>query len=127
MATIKDGLLYTADHEWAKIAGETVTVGITDFAQGALGDIVFVEIPAVGTKLTKGKAFGVVESIKSVSDLYSPLDGEVIEANKNLENNPQLLNEDPYQNWMIKIRTPKVSAPSDLLTPEQYKGHCENQ
>lgn len=127
MATIKPDLLYTSEHEWAKVESGTVTIGITDFAQGALGDIVFVEIPKVGAKINKGKAFGVVESIKSVSDLYAPIDGEVIERNSALEENPQMLNQDPYNNWMIKIRTSQDMKAAGLLTADQYKNHCENQ
>jgi glycine cleavage system H protein len=105
-------LKYTKDHEWTKIEGDTVTIGITDFAQSALGDIVFVELPEVGKTLNHHQTFGVVESIKSVSDLFSPISGTVLEVNKDLVNAPEKCNSEPYGNaWMIKV---KLSNPADL-------------
>jgi glycine cleavage system H protein len=120
-------LKYTKDHEWALLEGDTVSIGITDFAQSSLGDIVFVELPEVGTELSAEDSFGVVESIKSVSDLYSPLAGEVTEVNSDLEAGPEACNENPYGSWMIKV---KVSSPDEynsLMTPEAYQELCDNQ
>jgi glycine cleavage system H protein len=115
-------LKYTKDHEWAKIEGETATIGITDFAQSALGDVVFVELPEVGKTLNSHQTFGVVESIKSVSDLYSPLSGAVTEMNADLVNSPELCNQSPYENaWMIKLKLTNTSELSGLMSAEDYK------
>lgn len=122
---IPNNLKYTKDHEWALIEGENVTVGITDFAQSQLGDIVFVELPEVGTELEAGGTFGVVESIKSVSDLYSPITGEVIEVNSDLEGEPEKCNEAPYESWLIKIKCTQMSDLEQLLSPEDYQNVCE--
>lgn len=122
---IPSNLKYTKDHEWALVEGDTVTVGITDFAQSQLGDIVFVELPEVGTQLDAHATFGVVESIKSVSDLYSPVTGEVIEANNDLEGTPEKCNEAPYESWLIKIRYSQQSDIEALLSPEDYEKICE--
>lgn len=122
---IPSNLKYTKDHEWALIEGDVVTVGITDFAQSQLGDIVFVELPEVGTQLDSGATFGVVESIKSVSDLYSPVSGEVIEANNELEASPERCNEAPYESWLIKIRCGQQSDIDALLSPDDYEKVCE--
>lgn len=105
-------LRYTKDHEWAKIQGSEAAIGITDHAQSSLGDIVFVELPKIGRKLKAGESFGVVESIKAVSELFSPLDGEVAAVNDSLTKDPSVINREPYGSWMIKL---KVSAPSDSL------------
>jgi len=119
---IPDSLLYTKDHEWALHENGVVTVGITDFAQNQLGDIVYVELPAPGTPVTKGNVFGVVESVKAVSDLYSPISGEVIEANEALKNAPETINKGPYhQGWIIKVRVSQPNELKELLTHEQYK------
>src|SRR3982751_4941562 len=97
-------LKYTKDHEWTRTEGKTITVGVTDHAQSALGDVVFVELPAVGRQLRKGETFGVVESIQAVSDLYSPVTGKVVEANASLPDSPSTVNQDPYgAAWMVKI------------------------
>ncbi len=122
---IPNNLKYTKDHEWTLTDGEIVTVGITDFAQSQLGDIVFVELPDVGTELTHGDSFGVVESIKSVSDLYSPVSGEVIEKNDDLEGSPENCNTTPYESWMIKIKLSDNSGVDELLTAEEYEPLCE--
>ncbi len=113
-------LHYTKDHEWIKIEGDTATVGITDFAQGELGDIVYVEIETEGESLEAGDVFGTVEAVKTVSDLFMPLSGEVIEVNSSLEANPEIVNSDPYgEGWMVKI---KVSDKGDaLLSAEDYQ------
>ena len=125
MATnIPGNLKYTKEHEWALVQGDTVTVGITDFAQSALGDIVFLEVPEVGTNLKLGSTFGVVESIKSVSDLYAPVTGEVVAKNTDLEGSPERINEDAYGSWLIKVKIKDTAELNNLLTPEQYQEFC---
>jgi len=115
-------LKYTKDHEWAKIEGDVAIIGITDFAQSALGDIVFVELPEVGKTLSHHQTFGVVESIKSVSDLYSPLSGTVLESNNDLVNAPELCNVEPYGNaWMIKVKLNNQSELNSLLSASDYQ------
>ncbi len=119
---IPDSLLYTKDHEWALHENGVITVGITDFAQNQLGDIVYVELPALGTQVTKGNTFGVVESVKAVSDLYSPVSGKVVQVNETLKNTPDAINKDPYHGaWIIKVRISHSEELKDLLTHEQYK------
>jgi glycine cleavage system H protein len=119
---IIEELKYTKEHEWAQINGDIATIGITDFAQSALGDIVFVELPEVGKTLNAHQTFGVVESIKSVSDLYSPLSGTVLESNSGLVNTPELCNQSPYQNaWMIKLKLSKTDELKDLLSASDYQ------
>jgi glycine cleavage system H protein len=127
MATnIPSNLKYTKEHEWALLEGDTVTVGITDFAQSALGDIVFVEVPDVGSDLKLGSTFGVVESIKSVSDLYSPITGEVIAKNSDIEGSPEKINQDAYGSWLIKVKIKDNSEINKLMTPEQYQEFCNS-
>ncbi len=121
---IPTNLKYTKEHEWALVEENTVTVGITDFAQSALGDIVFLEVPEVGTNLKAGSTFGVVESIKSVSDLYSPVTGEVVGRNSDLEGSPEKINEDAYGSWLIKVKVKDTSELNNLLTAEQYQEFC---
>jgi glycine cleavage system H protein len=116
---IPDGLKYTKDHEWVKIDGNTATIGITDFAQGELGDIVYVDITTVGQEVEQHGIFGTVEAVKTVSDLYMPVAGKVLEINPILEGSPEKVNEDPYgEGWMIKVQL--SGNGSDLLTPQQY-------
>lgn len=118
--SIPAGLKYTKDHEWVKIEGTTATVGITDFAQGELGDIVYVDISSVGQSVEQGAIFGTVEAVKTVSDLYMPVSGKVLEVNAALDKNPEKVNADAYgEGWMIKIEI--TGATSDLLTADQYK------
>ena len=118
---IPENLKYTKDHEWISIEGDVATVGITDFAQGELGDIVYVEIEKIGENFSKEEVFGTVEAVKTVSDLFMPLTGEIIGINEELNEKPELVNEDPYgQGWMIKIKV-NSSDISDLLNSEQYK------
>ncbi len=124
MTNVPSNLKYTKDHEWTRIDGDTATIGITDFAQEQLGDIVFVELPEAGTTIELGTAFGVIESIKSVSDLYAPVSGEVIEANSHLEDQPELLNSDPYENWIIKMKMSDTNEAEKLLLAEDYKKVC---
>jgi glycine cleavage system H protein len=115
-------LQYTEEHEWVLVEGDIVTVGITDFAQDALGDVVFVELPQVGTILEMGKPFGVVESVKAVSDIYAPVSGEVVEINEELPDAPEVINTSPYEDgWMIKIKVADPSEIKDLLDAEAYQ------
>ncbi len=123
--TIKDNLRYAESHEWVSLDGEIATVGITDYAQHALGDIVYVDMPEVGDEVTAGEEFGAVESVKAASDLYSPVSGEVVEINEALEDEPGLINQDAFANWIMKV---KVSDPSEveaLLDAEAYAKICE--
>ena len=117
-------LLYTREHEWVRLEGDVATIGITDFAQGELGDIVFVEVDTEGDSLDAHSVFGTVEAVKTVSDLFMPCAGEVLEFNRAIEDNPALVNEDPYgAGWLIRVR---VSAPEEvqsLLSADAYSGH----
>ena len=115
-------LKYTKDHEWVKIEGEVATVGITDFAQRELGDIVYVDVNTVGEHVEKESVFGTVEAVKTVSDLFMPLSGEVLEVNKGIDSDPAVVNTDAYGNgWMIKLRISNASEIDSLLSVEQYK------
>jgi glycine cleavage system H protein len=112
---------YTPEHEWIKVEGDTYVVGITAFAQDQLGDIVYVELPKVGDRIQAGDAFGVIESVKTASDLYAPISGEVVEVNSELLDQPQAVNADPYATgWMIKVRPEDPAQVEGLLTAEQY-------
>ena len=115
-------LLYTKDHEWLRVEGNMGYVGVTDFAQSELGDIVFVEIETVGETLKKEEIFGTIEAVKTVSDMFMPVSGEVLELNPALEESPDVVNKDPYgKGWMVKIKMTDPSEVNDLLTPEKYK------
>lgn len=119
---IPENLLYTEDHEWVKIEGDVATVGITDFAQGELGDIVYVEIETEGDTIAKGELFGTIEAVKTVSDLFMPLSGEVAEFNEELESEPEIVNSDAYgDGWMIKIKLSDMSEKESLLSADAYK------
>ena len=119
---IPSNLKYTKDHEWIKVEGAVVTVGITDFAQGELGDIVYVEVETVGETLEAEEIFGTVEAVKTVSDLFLPVTGEIIEFNTLLEDEPEKVNTDPYgEGWMIKVKCSDVSQVEGLLSSEDYK------
>ena len=119
---IKPELKYTKDHEWISIDGDNATIGITDYAQGELGDIVYVEIEALGEQLDKEEIFGSVEAVKTVSDLFLPVSGEITEMNEGLEDNPELINDDPYgEGWIIKMKISNQSELSDLLSADDYK------
>ncbi|WP_299526940.1 glycine cleavage system protein GcvH [Winogradskyella sp.] len=119
---IPSELKYTKDHEWIKIEGDTATVGITDFAQGELGDIVYIEVDTLDETLDAEEVFGTVEAVKTVSDLFLPLSGEIIEFNENLENEPEKVNTDPYgDGWMIKLKFSDESQIDNLLSAEDYK------
>jgi len=115
-------LLYTKDHEWLRVEGNTAYVGVTDFAQGELGDVVFIEIETVGETLAKEEVFGTIEAVKTVSDMFMPVGGEILEVNPALEESPDVVNKDPYgKGWMVKIKITDPSQTASLLTAEQYK------
>ena len=119
---IKPELKYTKDHEWISIEGDSATIGITDYAQGELGDIVYVEIESLGEQLDKEEIFGSVEAVKTVSDLFLPVSGEITEMNEGLEDNPELINDDPYgKGWIIKMKISNQNELGDLLSADAYK------
>jgi len=123
-----DDVRYTAEHEWARLENGLVTVGITGYATDQLGDVVFVELPAVGRKLDAMKPFGVVEAVKTVSDLYAPLAGEVVAVNQALADNPALVNQAPYgDGWMIRLKPDDAGAVQRLMSREDYARHVEEQ
>ncbi len=119
MHEVPENLGYTKTHEWVKQDGNVCTVGITDYAQGQLTDIVYVDLPKIGKKLKKGEVLLTVESVKSAEDVYSPVDGEVVEINNELENKPEILNQKPYESWMAKIKT--SGGIVSLMKPDEYK------
>lgn len=121
---VLDSLYYSKDHEWVKVEGDTVFIGITDHAQDSLGDIVFVELPEVGTEINANDVLGVVESVKAASDVFSPISGVVININEMLEDNPELVNEKPYESWIVKLQITDNGELDDLLSPEEYKQWC---
>ena len=121
MADVPDDLKYTAEHEWAKVGGTTIRIGVTDYAQEALGDVVYVSLPEVGAKVGQGDAFGEVESTKSVSDLYAPVTGTVTARNDELESRPELINSDPYgAGWIVEIEIADAAQVEALLDPAAY-------
>ena len=114
-------LKYTSDHEWIRVEGDEIVVGVTDFAQGELGDVVFIEIETEGETLTKGETFGTIEAVKTVSDLYMPVDGEVVKVNSALEDTPELVNSEPFEGgWMIRIKLSDASQLDDLMSADAY-------
>ena len=122
MSNFPEALKYTKDHEWVKLDGDTATVGITDYAQHELGDIVYVEVDTVGDTLNHGDVFGTVEAVKTVSDLFMPLSGEILELNPMIDTEPELVNKDPYEKgWMIKIKISNMSEYNDLLSAADYE------
>jgi glycine cleavage system H protein len=122
MANAPAGLLYSKEHEWVKLDGDVATVGITDYAQSSLGDIVYVELPRVGATLSQSSSIGVVESVKAVSDIYTPVGGEVTEVNAAIDGDPAAVNRDPYgEGWFFKVKLDDVNQTSELLSPEQYE------
>jgi len=119
---VPENLKYTKDHEWLRVEGEHAYVGITDYAQHELGDIVFIEVETVGEILEKHESFGTIEAVKTVSDMFMPVEGEVLEFNEELTTKPEIINQDPYEKgWVIKIRISKTSEVDELLNPVQYK------
>ena len=123
---IPENLYYTSDHEWIKVEGNTGIVGVTDFAQHQLGDIVFVDVATVGETLNEGDTFGTIEAVKTVSDLFMPVDSEVTEFNEALNDEPELINKDPYNaGWIVKVNIKDISKLTSLLSAEQYKALVE--
>jgi glycine cleavage system H protein len=122
---ILNELLYSKDHEWVKVDGDKAYIGISDFAQHSLGEIVFVELPEVDSEFSKDEAFGVVESVKAASDLYIPVGGKVVEINEKLVDSPELVNEDAYGSWMIVVELSEKSELDGLLKADQYEKLCD--
>ncbi len=123
---IQENLKYTKDHEWILVEGEEAIIGITDFAQSELGDIVFVEIETVGETLEREEVFGTIEAVKTVSDMFMPVSGEVIVFNEDVESTPELVNEDPYgKGWLIKVKMSKLSELDDLMSSDAYRNMVE--
>lgn len=119
---VPENLKFTKDHEWIRVEGDAAFIGVTDFAQGELGDIVFIEVETEGETLDREEVFGTIEAVKTVSDMFMPLSGEVLEFNAELEDAPELINSDPYgKGWIIKVSVAEVSELEDLLTADQYK------
>jgi glycine cleavage system H protein len=115
-------LIYTKEHEWARIEDDTATIGITDYAQGELGDIVYVDLPEIGTQVGMGDSFGTIEAVKAVSDLFAPLSGEVVAVNGDLNDAPEKINQDPYnEGWMIRIKMSDIEEKGELLDSQQYE------
>lgn len=123
-----EDLKYSKEHEWVMVAGDVATIGITDFAQEQLGDIVFVELPSVGDTLTKGEAFGVVESVKAANDIYAPITGTVLEINDDLPDSPEMINEDCYgDGWLIKVRISNAADSDELMDAKAYERHTAEE
>lgn len=119
---------YTKDHEWIAASGDTATIGITDYAQHELGDVVFVELPAIGTNLVAGKTFGSIESVKAVSEIYAPTNGNVLEANAALQNKPETINSDPHgAGWLVKIRLSNPAEVNSLMDAAAYEAYIEEK
>lgn len=127
MATVKEDRRYAESHEWVKLDGDIATVGITDYAQHALGDIVYVDMPEVGDEVKAGEVFGAVESVKAASDLISPVSGEVVEVNENLEDAPESINADAFENWIMKVKVSDSGEIDALLDAAAYAKLCENE
>ncbi len=124
---IPENLLYTEDHEWIRVEGEFAIIGITDFAQKELGDIVFVEVETVDEELDKGEAFGTIEAVKTVSDLFMPIGGTVAELNEKIEDEPEVINKDAFgDGWIIKVKIADTSELDDLLSPQAYRSNIES-
>jgi len=124
---VAKGLFYTEDHEWIKVDGEEALIGIADYAQDSLGDIVYVELPEVDDEFDKEEAFSAVESVKAAADIYMPVGGKVIEINEELLDDPSLLNQDAYENWMIKIEIADKSELDELMTSEEYEKFLDEE
>lgn len=123
---VKEGLLYSASHEWVKVEGQVAFMGISDHAQHELGEVVFIELPKVGQSVKKGASIGAVESVKAASDLYSPVSGKIIEVNSSLEDAPESLNSDPYGSWIMKIELSEISELEQLLDHTTYENQLED-
>ncbi|MBE9528962.1 MAG: glycine cleavage system protein GcvH [Proteobacteria bacterium] len=123
-----EDLKYSKEHEWVRLEGDTAVIGITDYAQDSLGDVVYVELPAEGDAVTRGETFGVVESVKAVSDLYSPVSGSVVEMNDAVVDGPEAINEDPYtEAWMLKIELDNIEELEELLSADEYQQFIEEE
>ena len=127
MAKTVEGLYYSESHEWVKVDGNVAIVGITDFAQHAMGDLSYVDMPEVDDELEKGEEFGTVESVKAASDLYSPVSGTVVEINEELEDAPELLNQDAFANWIMKVEMKDPSELESLMDAAAYEAMCANE
>ena len=125
MAKVIEGLYYSESHEFVRVEGEYGYIGITDYAQNALGNVVYVDMPEVDDEIEAGEDFGAVESVKAVSDLISPVSGTVVEINENLEDTPELVNKDAYENWIIKVELTNKEELNELMDAEAYKNFCE--
>jgi glycine cleavage system H protein len=125
MSKVLENLLYASSHEWARIEGDVAYVGISDYAQHALGSVVFVDLPSIGDTFNQEEEFGAVESVKAASDLLMPLSGEVLEVNDTVIDQPELLNEDPYAHWLIKISVTEASETKNLLNSQEYAQICK--
>lgn len=125
MPKVLEGLRYAESHEWVRVEGDVAVIGISDFAQHSMGDLSYVDMPSVGDEVTAGEEFGAVESVKAASDLISPVSGKVIEVNEVLEDEPELLNEDPYANWIIKVQMSDPSEVDNLLDAAAYEKLCK--
>ena len=126
MGSYPAALKYTKDHEWIELSGDRGRVGITDYAQAQLGDVVYVELPEVGAKLKQGQSFGTIESVKAVSELFAPVSGEVVEVNASLKDHPEVVNKDPHATWMIKVRPSNPREVGNLLDSAQYQALLGN-
>lgn len=124
---ILEDLLYTEDHEWLKVDGDEGTIGLADYAQDALGDIVYVELPEEEDEFDAEEALGAVESVKAASDIFTPVSGEIIEVNEELLDSPELINEDPYENWLVKIKIADKSELDNLMSSEEYKKFLDEE
>lgn len=124
---LPDDLRYSKEHEWARVENDLVVIGITDYAQDQLGDIVFVEMPEEGESFSAGEEFGTLESVKAVSELYIPVSGEVVAVNEELDDSPELLNRDPYENWILKIHPEELEEMNDLMAHDSYMKMLEGE
>lgn len=125
MSKVLEGLLYSESHEWVKLDGDVAVVGVSDFAQSEMGDITYVDLPDEGDEVSKGEDFGALESVKASSELYSPVSGKIVEVNTELENNPALVNEDPYTNWIIKVQLGDKDELSSLMDAAAYEASLQ--
>lgn len=127
MAEVKEGLYYTESHEYVRVDGDFGYIGITDYAQHALGNVVYVDMPEVDDELTAGEEFGAIESVKAASDLNSPVSGKVVEVNEKLEDEPELINKDAFANWIVKVELSDKAELDQLMDAEDYKAFCDKQ
>lgn len=124
---VKKGLFYTNEHEWVMVEEDVAYIGISDYAQHSMGELVFIDLPEEGDEFEKGDAFGAVESVKAASDVYMPISGEVLEVNENVSDNPALVNEDAFENWLIKIKPSDIEELGELMNSEQYETYLSEE